>query len=63
MAIEGLIDLIGIPNLLEMMAWIAGTKSEMLRHSWQDDASGKQWVDVGTILINAMGKVERKLDR
>jgi hypothetical protein len=43
LALEGMVDRVGISNVLYALAHICNAKAEHLEHNWQDRISAKVW--------------------
>ncbi len=43
LALEGMVDRVGLRDVLYALEYIARGKAEHLRHAWQDEALAKCW--------------------
>lgn len=56
--LEGLIDRVGLPNVLEDLVVICNEKAEHIRCNWQDDALAKVWEHAGQVIETAATRVK-----
>lgn len=61
LALEALVDSIGMTEVLNLLAAISAEKAEHLLTNWQDKATARQWESVGAKLSATADSVDARL--